>query len=397
MANNTETNTNTEKRVLWNKTFITLLLANLVTNLSFHILVPLLPVYGLNFTASETLIGFLAASISFAALLIRPFSGVMADRGNRKKLIIITQFGAAIAILGLIIAPNIWMLIVARFIHGLLFGISSTIVTVSTIQVTPEERMGQGVGLLSTTALCGQAVAPALGIWIAGNWGYSTLFAVTGILTAIAGVIIFAIKDNATISSPIPVEKKKVTIRDLIAFETVDLALLVLIFAMITGIISNFIVIFGNERSINDIGLYFTIYASVLVITRIACGKLIDKYPFQKMVYICAIMCGAGLIIISMANSFTPLIATAVLIGAGYGVASPALQTAMIKRVPLEKRGAASATYYLGMDTSFVIGPIAMGFLVERLGFTPAFLVFCIPVFCVIPLSFIFAGRKIQK
>ena len=124
-----------------NRNFILFLVLNTIAFISFQILVPLLPVYALGFSATESQIGILAGAIALAALVIRPFSGRMADIGNRKRIILFAQLTTAVTIVCLIIAPNIYFLIAARFAHGICFGISSTVVTTSAILTIPEKKM----------------------------------------------------------------------------------------------------------------------------------------------------------------------------------------------------------------------------------------------------------------
>jgi MFS family permease len=370
---------------IWSRNYVLLLIVNTVAYLSFQILMPLLPVYGLGFTASESAIGFLAASISIAALIIRPFSGVMADRGNRKMLILVTQLGTAAVILGFIAAANISILIGARFVHGILFGIGSTVITASAIQTIPEDKMGRGIGILSITGIGSQAIAPALGIYISEHWGYPVLFLFTAAVSAAAGLLVLALQPQ----KPVLAEQSRFSVKNIFAVESLGVAGTTLIFTMATSTITNFLVLFGNEREIKNIGLYFTIYAAVLIASRLFSGRIIDRYPFQNIACLCAALCTVGLAVIASSTQFSTLAIAAILMGLGYGVASPALQTEVIRRAGAERRGVASATFYIAMDLAYVVGPLSMGYIAEMSGYHIGFYVLCVPMAAAIPMAFL--------
>ncbi|MCL1895049.1 MAG: MFS transporter [Clostridiales bacterium] len=382
---------------LWNSSFILFLTVNTVAFLSFQILMPMLPVYGLGFSATESQIGFLAASISIAAVIIRPFSGALADRNNSKRIILLTQLGTAAVIVLFMAAPNIVVLIAARFVHGLLFGLGSTAVTVCAIRTMPESRMGEGIGILSVTGLGSLAVAPAIGIWVSERWGYPALFVFTCLIAAAAAFIVLAAKPEFVLPREAEENSFRFSFRGLFAVEALGLTGLQFIFTATTATITNFLVIFAGTRSIQNIGLYFLIYAVMTIIVRLLGAGLSDRYPFTRLVPVCAVLCVCGLAVIGFSSSILPLCVAAVLIGTGYGIVVPVIQTNAVRAVSPDRRGIASATFYFGMDFGFVAGPLSMGFIAEAAGYGAGFLCFIAPVAASIPLTFLLGRRRVMK
>jgi MFS family permease len=380
----------------WNKTYVLLLLVSTIANFSFQALSPNLPVYATRFDATESQIGILAASVSFAALLIRPVSGVVADRCNNGNVIRIVQFVTACIIASYIIIPNIPILIVSRFCHGIMFGISSTVVMTAVVRVIPEEQMGRGIGLLSMTNIGSQAVAPALGIEISAHMGYPVLFSVAAIIAGLAGFLIFAMKTRSAPDLNTHPVKKGISLKDMFASEVFALTVPVIFFTAAPSTITNFLVLFGRDRGIEGVGYYFTIYAVILIGVRSFGGVLIDRLPFQNIVYACTTLCIAGLVAVGAARSFALLAVAAVLLGVGYGIALPALQTAIIRSVPEERRGVAGATFYIGMDVAYVGGAVTMGFIAEAFGYAEGFFALCIPLLAAFPLTR-YCANKIER
>jgi len=453
-----------------------LLVVNLVSFMSFQILVPLLPVYGLRFSTSESLIGFLAAAIALAALIIRPFTGFIADRYDCNKIIVISQLGTAVIVAFYIIAPHIGTLIVMRFAQGILFGFSTTVVMTAGIRTMPEEKINQGVGILGATGFASQAVAPMIGLWIVGKWDYPVLFAFTSALALIASIIALVMKigkpaprkeekeedgksapcterenmvapgkveeemsvawkeekEEAGKSAPCTErenmvapgkveeemsivwkeekeeageytsgkeykkEKKAVRIspREFFAVEAIGFAAVLLLFGATTSLPASFIVIYAQTRGIPHSGLYFTIFAIVLVASRVFGAGLLERFSLAKLLTACAICCAAGLAIIGASSTFPPLIAAAIVMGLGYGVSCPAILTTMIRIVQPERRGTASATYYMALDLAYVVGPVVMGFIAEASDYNMGFFFFVAPMLAAIPLTLFVTRRQ---
>jgi predicted MFS family arabinose efflux permease len=241
-------------------------------------------------------------------------------------------------------------------------------------------------------------MGPALGIEISDRFGYPVLFSTTAVIAAVAGLLVFALK-----ARPAPASvradagsKKGIAFRDMFAFEALGLTVLVIFFTATPSTITNFLVLFGSDRGIDGIGYYFTIYAVVLIGVRSFGGALIDRYPFQRIVYICTALCIAGLVLVGAARSFAPLAAAAVLLGLGYGVVLPALQTAIVRGVAEDRRGVAGATFYIGMDAAYVGGAVAMGFIAEAFGYAAGFFALCAPLFAAFPLT-MYCARKARR
>ena len=381
---------------LFNRNFILFLILNTVAFLSFQILVPLVPVYALEFSATESQIGILAGVIALAAMIIRPFTGRMADIGDRKQLILFSQLATAAAIACLIVAPNIFLLIAARFAHGVFFGISSTVLTTSAILTMPEKQMAKGIGFLGMTGIGSLAVAPAIGIGIAEQWGFPALFIFTCILSGVSGLLVFIIPPGIMKPLAKKDDKAGVSLRDMLAFETFGVVGLAVCLAVATAIVTNFLVVFTDVRMIPNVGLYFTIYACIVIAARLFNSKVSDRFPFAWIVTVCGALVAIGMVIISAAYSFAPLAMAAVLIGVGYGIGSPTIQTVATQSVPPERRGSVSATFFFGIDFAFVLGPFVGGNIAEAAGYGAGYLWFAIPPLLVVPFSFILERKKVS-
>jgi MFS family permease len=373
------------KSGIWNKTLITLLILNGVQSLGFQMLTPHIPNYALRFGPSETMIGLLSSSFAIASVLMRPISGVLADRKNRKRTIILMQSCMALVSIGYAYAPNIPILLALRTIHGVFFAIGSTSVMTTGIKSLPERSLGQGISILGIAFILTQAAAPALGIYIETQWNYYTLFMFTACTYGIASIIAFSLGKQNVVENPRSEEtKRKISFNNLFTADAIDLVLMTMAFTATLGLPALFMVIYGNEKEIGHIGLFFTILSAAIFFTRIFGGRVIDRISFKPMLLACASLAIIGIFLVGIAENFLTLAIAAAILGVGDGFIMPALQAGIVRRVGPEKVGVASASFMIGTDGSYAISPILFGVIAEYSNYSTAFLLLIVPMLAVL-------------
>lgn len=127
----------TEK--LWNGTFFLMTLTNTFCAFSFYMVMTILSKYIINIGFSLATSGVVIGTFSVTSLLIRPFTGYVADRMNQKKWLLFSNTLCVIALIGYVCTPNIIIIMMARILHGIGFGINSTVVISAAVQEIPEE------------------------------------------------------------------------------------------------------------------------------------------------------------------------------------------------------------------------------------------------------------------
>lgn len=142
-------------------------------------------------TGSGTAIGALFVVRMIAPFIVSPFTGVAADRFNRKHLLVLSDILRAITVLGFLIvneADEVWLLYVLTFIQlalsGLFFPTRNSILP----DIVSKHELGAAIALGSATWSMMLALGAALGGIVAGYWGIYTAFVVdsaTFILSAI--------------------------------------------------------------------------------------------------------------------------------------------------------------------------------------------------------------------
>ncbi|MFX1363945.1 MAG: MFS transporter [Promethearchaeota archaeon] len=159
--------------------------------LGYSILMPLLPFLGLSLGLNPFQIGLIAAIFSLCQLFASPITGKLSDRFGRKPILIFSQISTLIGFLLLGMATNVWILIAARLVDGLL-GSNMTVSQAYLSDISSPQNRTRVFGYSS--AVFGLALT--FGPFIGGTLSvisYSTpMFLAAGIsLLSIILVIIF--------------------------------------------------------------------------------------------------------------------------------------------------------------------------------------------------------------
>jgi MFS family permease len=151
----------------WRRNLAVSLVGSFTTIVAMTLLLPFLPLYveqlGVTDQAAITQwSGIAFGATFFAAALVAPLWGRLADRYGRKLMLVRASLGMAITMSLMGMAHNIWELVGLRLFVGFAGGYASG----STILVatqTPKDRSGWALGTLSSGVMAGSLVGPLIG------------------------------------------------------------------------------------------------------------------------------------------------------------------------------------------------------------------------------------------
>mgnify|MGYP001812785293 FL=1 len=154
----------------------------LIDLVGFGIALPLLPLWAERLGASPFEVGLLLASYAICQVIFAPLWGRASDRYGRRPVILVALAGASAAALLTGLASTLWLLFVARALHGAA-GASYVAAQAYVADVTRPGERARGLGLIGAAFGLGFTIGPALGALLS-TAGPRTPFFVVAALSA---------------------------------------------------------------------------------------------------------------------------------------------------------------------------------------------------------------------
>lgn len=387
-----------EQDRIWTKDFVLLLASNFFVALNFYLLMTTMAVYAIQqFRASESNAGLAASIFIIGALLARVLAGKFIDVVGRKKLL----FGGLILfLLGSVFylfALNLGFLMAVRFLHGIGFGISTTVLTTVNMSALPPHKRGEGIGYFSLSTAAATAIGPFLALYLIHHFTFHTMFVFCIIfsVTALAAAAFVTITElDLSVEQK---EKIKRSFRFKDFFEKKALPISVLMF--ISGIGYSGVVSFINPYAMemnltNAASFFFIVYSVFLFLGRPVAGKIFDVKGENIVVYPSYLFFSLSLLLIALAKNGVLLLLAGAFMALGYGTLMSSMQSIIGKVSPPHRLGLAISTFFVFMDAGMGTGPYILGFIAEKYGFHAMYVVLAAAIFLLIPAYYLVHGRK---
>jgi MFS family permease len=158
-------------------------------------------------THSAGALGLTAISITLPMLLVAPVAGVIADRVNKKTLLILSQAFAAVATFGLtalILAGLIefWHILAVSVITGVVFSFNMPTRAAIVPLLVPQHKLMNAVSLQAGGQNLTRIVAPALGGVLIAPLGAGWVYGLTGLFFIVAVASEFRLPSHGLTTAP---------------------------------------------------------------------------------------------------------------------------------------------------------------------------------------------------
>lgn len=154
--------------------------------------------------------GLAFSGVFLSQAIVSPLWGNLADKTGRKPMLLRAAIGMTISATLTGLSPNVWFLIIIRFIQGTFSGYINNAYALIASEV-PTQDSGKTMGTLTTGNVGGQLVGPIIGGYLSGIFGYRLSFYMFGFMMFLASMsTLFFVKEDFT-----PVKKgAKTGLRD---------------------------------------------------------------------------------------------------------------------------------------------------------------------------------------
>lgn len=375
---------------IWNISFVTLLLAYFLVNLSLNMTNNLSTPFAQSLGATPVVMGIVATGFTYGSIVFKLVSGPAIDSFNRKGLLIGAVIVIGAAFLGDAFSASVPMLITFRVLQGVGQAFTATTFIAIAADTLPRKQMSSGMGIFALGTAGSTLLGAVVGLKIQEATSYRTAFLVSFVILMVGLVALLIVKVK-------PVEKKKfkVSLSGFIAKEAITPALMQFLFMMAWSSVFAFLVVYGQKKGLgSNVGFFNTAYGLAVFAAAPLGGKLVDRYGYLMILPMLVLM-GTSLWLISFSTTLPMLLLAAVVGAFGYGAAGPVARSMAMSVVPESRRGAASSTLFVASDIGQLVGPVVGGVLVSSFGYGAMYRI--APVWIILAAILVITTQKYIK
>ena len=344
--------------------------------LGFSLVLPVLPFLGLALGLNAFQVGLILSLFSICQLFASPITGKLSDRFGRKPVLIFSQASTLAGFLLLGFASNVWILILARLVDGLL-GSNMTVAQAYISDITEPKDRTKYYGYSSAVFGAGLIFGPVIGGTLSAiNFSIPMFFA-AGISGISIVLVLLFLPESLTERS----HELKITVKDIIPIEETKKffkqkavrSIIIGFFIYNFGFmlfISSF-ALFGDAQiqvNAQQIGIFLTWVGILRVVFQSALIEPLNKKFGENSVLISGgITLFISMVALGFSFNFWFVFVPLVFLAYGTGVGRPILTSKLSKCVEKEETGT-----LMGVNNSFtsiaqiscpIIGGLILAFL----------------------------------
>lgn len=367
-----------QKSTIWTKDFILACAAALFTNICMRMLDSNLASFASVAWDSKTLGGYLTSMFNVGSIAMAFFAGRMVDLKGRKNCLIFGSLLFGIPSFALFFTDAPAVALAVRLIQGIAKGIVTVASAAIVSDVIPRDRMNEGMGFYNLGGTISFAFGPMMGLALVAQGGYSTMFLVCAALYTVSAFFGIGITYEKKQPTAVPATEKAAAaptkeyrgVWKLIEKKALLPSFVYTLFFGGYACILVFLTVYAQEQLLLDstqIGLFYTVAAVAMLVVRLTCGKLADKFGALCMVVPGQLaMIGALAVLAFFAKGSYPMfLVSGALYGLGNAAVMPALNAVAVVDSPKDRSATANATFYFMMDFGILFASAGFGALID--------------------------------
>jgi MFS family permease len=340
--------------------------------LAIGAVLPILPRYVHGPLGSgDVAVGIVVGAFAFTAVVGRPIGGRLADSRGRRVIVVagllLSALGGAMYFLPL----DVPGLVLARLVLGVGDGWVFTAGATWIVDLAPESRRGQAIGIFGLSIWSGLAAGPVIGEVIYSAGGYDAVWALAA-LGPLAGALVARRVPDAHV----PIVRASGAPRGPLIPPAVRLPGVALALANVGyGTVAGFLVLHLADRGIGHGASAFAAFAASVVLTRLLLGRLPDRVGPQVTAAGAFMAETIGLVVIGSAHVWWVAAVGAIVMGVGFSLLFPSLALIVMNRIGEENRGTAMGAFTAFFDVGVGLGAPLAGAVAAVADYPTAFFV----------------------
>ncbi len=355
--------------------FLPLAAASLLYFIADGLTLPIYPVFVAGPLGGDAAaLGLVFGAFSVTALLLRPWAGTFADRRGRRPLLLGGAVLLVVAMLGHTLASTVELLIVMRLVMGASEAAFFVAAFTMAADLTPEDRRGEALSLISLSLYAGIAIGPFIGELVLGEDRFPLAW-----VTA-AGLAVVAILIGLRVPETRPVEGSAQAVGVPGRYRFIHPRGILPGFIVLAGTwgMAGFFVFakpYGESLGLTGVAPLFLLYAGIVIAIRALMPWAPDRFGGRRLAGTALVFIIAGLVVMGTVGSPVGLYAGTIVMALGVAFFPPAILTMAQAGIPALERGSLIGTTSAFIDLGFGVAPITLGLVANRAGYPVTFLV----------------------
>ena len=351
-----------------------------INQLGFGSVIPVLPLYAQSFGVPASAIGMAVAIYGLARFFVAVPSGQLSDRLGRRPTLALGGVISAAGSFWCAGATEYPEFIAARFISGAGAGIILTTGQVVLADISTPERRGRIISIYQGCFLFAVGIGPLPGGLLATYFSLEAPFLAYGTASLLATLVAwFAVKETRGQGQTAgghgggPAFSYMRQIRILMGQTAFVLVSIVSLTNAVvrTGGLFTIIPVYVSLKlalSVAEIGIGMAVGSVAGVIAAYPSGVLIDRFGRKAVIVPATLITGASMLLFMVAPSYIWFVFACMVWGVSASVGGTAPATYAADSAPPGMNAAAMSTFRMVGDLGYVIGPIALGAIVDLQG-----------------------------
>ncbi len=333
---------------------------NIATLLYFTTLIglaPFIPQLAVDLGAREEQVALLAPLYAVTAIMLRPLTGVLSDKGFTRYLLVAGSFLNLASQILYATSESIKHVYLARLIQGSALALFIP-ASLHAASLASDAIASRNLASRSIMVGLGATLGPAIGGFLLQIDGWFLLFGVGGLLSLLS-LILSALWRPPTMLPNTRDRARKSPVSGLLNNMFILSSLALFLFAAFYMSIVLFLPALHRELGLGNavIAIFFTIVSFTNLVSRVVFTKLMQRQGPLTVSIVGVMLAVLGIELLAI-NPVDPVIVyVAPLVGSGLGLLVPGLQILALTSVPLERRGMAASIYTVMFDAASLVGP----------------------------------------
>ena len=222
------------------------------------------------------------------------------------------------------------------------------------------------MGIMGVSMNLGASLFPPLGSYLVLEYSMDVMFYVSSFIALVSIAILMRLKETLANPQKFRPSLLKLAPHEILEPKVLPVAIVALLIYATFGVLLTISPDQADYVGLRNKGLVFTSFAVFTLISRLAAGRLSDRFGRVVVIKVSVVLMMLSLIFMGHADTVTLLMLAAGALGFSSGIASPAVFAWIIDLSPADHRGRYMATVYIALEVGIGFGAVYSAWIYDN-------------------------------